>query len=166
MAEQSSFDISCSCDQQEVVNAVRQAQKEITQRYDFKGLDIEVDFDKAEDRIVLRAPDHYKLESVWDVLMSKLIKRGIPIKNIKRQEPTAASGQSVRQHLDLQQGISQEVAKEIVKFVKEQKLKKVQASVQKDQVRVQSPSRDDLQTIMSLLKAEDFGIALQFGNYR
>lgn len=166
MADQQSFDITTGCDLQEVDNAVNQAQKELTQRYDFRHVAFEIDFQRDKNKIVLAAPDEMKLQAVFDVLQQKLAKRQVPVQNIKEGKKESATGGSVRQEYDLQQGIEADIAKKIVKFVKDQKLKKVQASIQKDQVRVTSPSRDELQTAIGVLKAEDFGVALNFGNYR
>lgn len=166
MADNQSFDITTGCDLQEVDNAVNQAQKELGQRYDFKGVKFTIEFKRAENKVLLAAPDEFKLNAIWDVLQTKMIRRGVPIKNLKRGNLQEAGGSTVRQEIDLQQGIPGDIAKDIVKFIKDQKLKKVQASIQQDQVRVTSPSRDDLQTAIGLLKKEDFGIELKFGNYR
>jgi len=166
MASMESFDISSGCDLQEVDNAVNQARKEIAQRYDFRGLNIELDFDRKESQITIVSADEYKLGAALDVLRGKLIRRGVPTKNLDL-EPIQGSGTAlVRQVVKLQQGIPTEAAKAIVKFIKDRKLKKVQAAIQGDEVRISSPSRNTLQEVIELLKAEDFGLELQFGNYR
>lgn len=166
MAASASFDITSTVDLQEVDNAVNQAQKEVSQRYDFKGAHIEIDFKKADNTITLLADDGYKVQAVWDVLQTKLIKRGVPIKNLKLGDPQPASGSSVRRVVALQQGIPTDTGKAIVKFLKDEGLKKVQATIQADQVRVTSSSKDELQDAMQRMRGHDFGIELQFGNYR
>lgn len=166
MADTISFDITTGCDMQEVDNAINQAHKELTQRYDFRGVTFTLELQRADNKLLLAAPDDFKVQAIWDVVQQKLIKRGVPIQNIKAGEPQAATGGSIRLEYTLAQGIDADVAKKIVKFIKEQKLKKVQASIQKEQVRVAGQSRDELQQAIALLKAEDFGIALSFGNYR
>jgi uncharacterized protein YajQ (UPF0234 family) len=161
-----SFDISTGCDLQEVDNAVNQTRKEILQRYDFKGLKVSIDFNRDKGVIVLTAPEEYHIKAVTDVLHTKMVRRQVPIKNLHAGNIEQAGGANVRQEISLQQGIPIETARSIVKFIKEQKLKKVQSSIQGEQVRVTSPKRDDLQTVISLLKQEDFGVELHFGNYR
>jgi uncharacterized protein YajQ (UPF0234 family) len=161
-----SFDITSSVDLQEVDNAVNQATKEVAQRYDFKGAHIEIDFKKADSTIGLHADDDFRVKAVWDILQSKMVKRGVPIKNLKLGDAEPAAGSSVRRVISLQQGIPTDTAKAIVKFLKDQGLKKVQASIQGDQLRVTSPSKDELQEVMRVLREQDFGVALQFGNYR
>ena len=166
MAANQSFDITTGCDLQEVDNAVNQTMKEINQRYDFKGVKIGIDFKRDEGKLVLTAPDDYKLKASWEILQSKMVRRQVPLKNLKEGSIEPAGGASVRQEITLQQGIPTDTARAIVKHLKDRKLKKVQASIQKDQVRVTSPSRDELQNVMGLLKEEDFGVELNFGNYR
>lgn len=166
MAAQASFDITSAVDLQEVDNAVNQARKEIGQRYDFKGSKTTIDFARAENTIAITTEDTFKLESVWDILQTRMIRRGVPIKNLTPSEITPVAGGFVKRTVTLQQGISSDAAKAIVKFLKDQNLKKVQASIQADQVRVTSPSKDDLQQAIRLLKGHDFGVELQFGNYR
>jgi cyclic-di-GMP-binding protein len=166
MAGTQSFDITSGCDLQEVDNAVNQALKEIHQRYDFKGSKVEIDFPRAEKKLILRGPDDFKLRAVWEVLQQKLVRRQVPVRNLHPGKILPAAGGSVTQEIELQQGIPIETSRAIVKFVKEKKLKKVQVEIQADQVRVSSPSRDDLQSVMGLLRGEDFGIELKFGNYR
>lgn len=161
-----SFDITSTVDLQEVDNAVNQALKEIAQRYDFKGSKAAIDFKRAENTIALTADDEYKMNALWEVLLARLVRRGVPVKNLKQGETEQAGGGTVRRVITLQQGVPTEAARQIVKFVKDQKLKKVQVAIQADQLRVSSPSKDELQQAIHLLRDQDFGIALQFGNYR
>jgi uncharacterized protein YajQ (UPF0234 family) len=165
MAEEHSFDIVCEVDLQEVLNAVTQAMKEITQRFDFKGSKSTIELDKGKRLITLVSDDEPKLRSVIDILQSKLVKRGVALKALEYGKIEQASGATVRQTITLQQGIPQEKAKEIVKQIKDMKLK-VNAEIQKDQVRVRAKNIDDLQTIIAALKGKDFDIHLQFANYR
>jgi cyclic-di-GMP-binding protein len=166
MAVTQSFDVTTGCDLQEVDNAVNQALKEIRQRYDFKGLNIEVDFQRSENKLVLRAPDDFKVKAVWDVVQEKMIRRQVPLKNLQLGKVMSASGGAVTQDIDFQQGIPGETARAIVKFIKELKMKRVQTEIQGDQLRISSPSRDDLQTVMQRIREKDFGVELKFGNYR
>lgn len=165
MASTYSFDVTSNIDMPEVDNAVNQARKEIAQRFDFKGSSAAIDLDAKANTLTLTAEDNFKLESVWDVLQTRLIKRNVPVKNLKREDIQPASGSTVKQVITLQQGIPSDAAKEIVKHLKELK-KKVQAQIQADQVRVTSASKDELQDAMQALRAKDFGVSLQFGNYR
>jgi cyclic-di-GMP-binding protein len=166
MAVTQSFDVTTGCDLQEVDNAVNQALKEIRQRYDFKGIDVDIDFQRLEKKLILRAPDDFKVKAVWDVLQEKMIRRQVPLKNLQLGKVSPAGGGTVVQEIDLQQGIPIETARTIVKFIKELRIKKVQAEIQGEQLRLSSPSRDDLQTVMNQLRAKDFGVELKFGNYR
>ncbi len=166
MAGTQSFDVTSGCDLQEVDNAVNQAKKEINQRYDFKGHKVSIDFLRLENKLVLRAPDDFKIRAMWDLLQEKMVRRNVPVRNLQTGKVVPAAGGSVMQEIQLQQGIPIETARAIVKFIKEQKMKKVQAEIQGDQVRISSPKRDDLQTVIGLLKQKDFGIELKFGNYR
>ena len=166
MATQASFDITSNVDLQEVDNAVNQAKKELAQRYDFKGSSAEIVFDRGENTLTLSAEDKFKLDAVWEILQTRLVRRNVPVKNLTRGTATPSANSTIRQEITLQQGIPTEKAKDIVKFLKDSKLKKVQASIQGDQLRVTSPSRDDLQDAMRILREQDFGVALQFGNYR
>jgi cyclic-di-GMP-binding protein len=161
-----SFDVTSTIEMPEVDNAVNQARKEIGQRFDFKGSAAAIDLDQKANTLTLTAEDNFKIEAVWDVLQTRLIKRSVAVKNLKRGDIEPAAGSTVKQVITLQQGIPIEAAKEMVKYLKDQKLKKVQASIQGDQVRISSPSKDDLQGAMQALRAKDFGVALQFGNYR
>ena len=166
MAAAASFDITSEIDLQEVDNAVNQARKEIGQRYDFKGSSAAIELNKTEKTLVLSAEDAYKVGAVWEILQTRLIRRNVPVKNLTLGEVEPAAGSTVRQVITLQVGISTEAAKAIVKYLKDQGLKKVQGSIQGDQVRVTSPSKDDLQAAIRTLKAHDFGVELQFGNFR
>ena len=166
MASTSSFDVSTGADLQEVDNAVNQALKEIAQRYDFKGTHCSIEFDRPKAEIRLAADDEFRMDALVDVLQTKLIKRGVPVKNLDLGEVQAATGQSVRRVATLAQGIPQETAKKIQKAIRDGGFKKVQASIQGDEVRVASPSRDELQAVMAMLRGQDFGIELKFGNYR
>jgi hypothetical protein len=161
-----SFDVTSTIEMPEVDNAVNQARKEIGQRFDFKGSSAAIDFDQKAGTLTLTAEDNFKLDAVWDVLQTRLIKRQVAVKNLKRGDIEPAAGSSVRQVITLQQGIPTDAARDIVKHLKDLKLKKVQAAIQGDQLRITSPSKDDLQGAMQALRARDFGIALQFGNYR
>ncbi len=166
MAQPASFDITSTVDLQEVDNAVNQAKKELAQRYDFKGSKAAIEFRKAEAAIDLVAEDSFRMDAVYEILQTRLIRRGVPPKNAKLGEVQPAAGSLVKATVSLQQGIPTDTAKAIVKHLKDAKLKKVQATIQADQVRVSSPSKDELQAAMRLLKEHDFGIDLQFGNYR
>ena len=166
MPDVSSFDVTSTVDLQEVDNAVNQARKEIGQRYDFKGSNASIEFNKAESTLTLAAEDQMKLTALWDVLQTRMVRRNVPVKNLKLGDIETASGASVRRVITLQQGIPSDAAREIVKFLKDQKLKKVQANIQGDQLRISSSSKDELQDVIRILRGHDFGIALQFGNYR
>jgi uncharacterized protein YajQ (UPF0234 family) len=162
----SSFDVTTGVDYMEVHNAVTQATKEITQRYDFKGLRVTIELDQKEKKIALAAPDEYKLGAIWDVLQSKMVRRQVPLKNLKPGKVEPAAMSSVRQTIEIQDGLTADMAREIVRVLKDAKLKKVQSAIQGDTVRVSSPSKDDLQGVIALLKEKDFGVELKFGNYR
>ena len=166
MASTASFDVTTSVDLQEVDNAVNQARKEIAQRYDFKGSRAAIDLNQKENTITLTADDDYKMTALWEILQGRLVRRGVPTKNLTPGDIERAANDTVKRVVALQQGIPTEAAKEIVKFLKEKKLKRVTAAIQADQVRVSSPSKDDLQEAMRQLREHDFGVALQFGNYR
>ena len=166
MASNPSFDVSTGADLQEVDNAVNQALKEIAQRYDFKGTHCTVEFDRPKAEIRLAADDEFRMDALVDVLQGRMIKRGVPVKNLEVGELIAATGQSVRRTVKLTQGIPQDVAKRIIKAIKDGGFKKAQATIQGDEIRVSSPSRDELQAIIAFLRGQDFGIELKFGNYR
>jgi uncharacterized protein YajQ (UPF0234 family) len=163
MADQNSFDVVCKVEMQEVTNALDQARREIQTRYDLKGTKNEVTLEKQD--IVILAPDDMKLKAVVDILQSKLHKRGIPLKALSYGNVEEASGGALKQKIAVQQGIPIEKAREIVRIVKDLKLK-VQAAIQDDQVRVSGKNRDDLQKVIATLRDKDLGIALQFTNYR
>src|SRR5262249_21649962 len=166
MATQCSFDITSNVDLQEIDNALNQARKEVAQRYDFKGAKASIDFDTKDSKLVLTADDEFKLNALWEIVQTRLVRRNVPTKNLTRGSVTPAANTTVRQEITLQQGIPTEAAKEVVKFLKDSKMRKVQASIQGDQLRVTSASKDELQEVMRLLRDKDFGVALQFGNYR
>src|SRR5690348_2799566 len=166
MAQQSSFDVTTGVDLQEVDNAVNQAQKEIAQRYDFKGSKASIDFKRADNLLVLVADDDYKMRALFDVLQSKLIRRNVPVKNLDLGEVKPAGGDTVRREVKLKTALDADTAKKVAATIKDAKMKKVQASIQGDQVRVTSPSKDELQAAIALLKSKDFGVELKFGNYR
>jgi len=164
MAAENSFDIVSNVDLPEVNNAVQQALKEIGQRYDLKGSHSNIEFDgKAE--LTLTSADDYKLKAVTDVLQSKLVKRGVSLKAFEYGKVEPAAGATVRQKVKMQQGIATEKAREIVKMIKDSK-KKVQASINGEMVRVSGKDRDALQEVIAMLRQRDFGIDLQFTNYR
>ena len=166
MAQNYSFDVTTGVDLQEVDNAVNQAQKEIAQRYDFKGSKASIDFRRGESTIVLVADDEYKMRSLFDVLQSKLIKRSVPVKNLDIGDVRPAGGDTVRREIKLKMALDSDTARKVVAAIKDAKMKKVQAAIQGDQVRVSSPSKDELQSVIALLKEQDFGVELKFGNYR
>jgi uncharacterized protein YajQ (UPF0234 family) len=164
MAAENSFDVASKVDIQEVRNAIDQASKEVHARFDLKDSKSEIKLEGNE-AIQLASADEYKLEAVKQILSQKLVKRGVSLKNLKYDKLEQAMGQSVRQKITLQQGVPIEKAKEIVKVIKDSKLK-AQGSIQGDTVRVSSKDRDTLQQIIAMLKQKDFGIELQFTNYR
>ncbi len=166
MATACSFDITSTVDLQEVDNALNQARKEVAQRYDFKGSKATIEFDAKESKMTLVADDNFKLNALWEIVQTRLVRRNVPTQNLTRGDVIPAANSTVRQEITLQQGISSDAAREIVKFLKESGPKKVQASIQGDQLRVTSNSRDDLQETMRVLRSKEFGVALQFGNYR
>jgi cyclic-di-GMP-binding protein len=163
MAE-NSFDIVSKVDVQEVHNAIQNTLKEVHQRFDLKGAKADIQME-GKDAIILTAIDEYKLKSVNDVFQQKLVKRGVPLKALTYGVIEPAAGGSARQKITMQQGIPIEKAREIVKVIKDSK-KKVQASIQGDTVRVSGKDRDTLQEIIALVKGRDFGIDMQFTNYR
>jgi len=166
MAQTYSYDVTTGVDLQEVDNAVNQAQKEIAQRYDFKGANVEIDFKRAEETIVLSADSDFRMNALFDVLQSKLIKRGVSVKNLDIGEVRPAGGDTVRREIKLKTSLDSDTAKKVAAAIKEAKLKKVQAAIQGEQVRVSAPSKDELQDSMALLRGKDFGVELKFGNYR
>ena len=165
MAQEFSFDVVSKVDLQEVSNAVQQASKEIGTRFDFRGSKSKIEWNEKELALTLTSDDEHKLKSVVDILETRLVKRGIVPKSLDFQKIEPAAGSTVRQLVKIQQGIPSEKAKEIVKAIKDRKLK-VQAAIQADQVRVSGRAKDDLQEVMALLRAGDFGVPLQFTNYR
>ena len=163
MAAENSFDIVCKVDMQEVTNALDQARREIDTRYDLKGTKNEVKLEETD--ITLTSPDEMKLKAVVDILQSKLHRRGVPLKALDYGTAEPAAGGTLRQKIAIQQGIPIEKAREIVRLIKDSKVR-VQAAIQENQVRVSGKNRDDLQKVIALVKERDFGIALQFTNYR
>jgi uncharacterized protein YajQ (UPF0234 family) len=166
MATTSSFDVTTGVDMQEVDNAVNQAQKEIAQRYDFKGANVSIEFKRAEEQIDLMADSDFRMKALFEVVQAKLIKRHVPVKNLDVGESKPAGGDTVRKEIKLKTALDGETAKKVSAAIKEAKLKKIQASIQGDQVRISGPSKDDLQEAMALLRSQDFGVELKFGNYR
>lgn len=163
MAQQNSFDIVSQVDKAEISNAINQTIKEVRQRFDFKGSTATVSLEK--DDLVLTAEDETKLRNMNEILQQKLVRRGVPLKALNYGKVDPAAGGTVKQQAQIQQGIPQEKAKEVVKFIKDTKAK-VQASIQGDTVRVSGKDRDELQNVIAKLKAKDFGIHMQFSNYR
>jgi|SRR5690348_5486464 cyclic-di-GMP-binding protein len=164
MASENSFDVVSKIDLQEVANAIQQALKEIHTRFDLKDSKSDIGMEGKE-TIVLSSADEYKLKAVTDVLQNKLVKRQVPLKGLQYQAIEPAAGSTVRQKIKLQQGIPIEKAREIVKLIKDSKVK-VQASIQGDTVRVSGKDRDTLQQVIGMLRNKDFGIDMQFTNYR
>ena len=165
MAQEFSFDVVSKVDLQEVLNAVQQASKEIATRFDFRGSKSKVEWNEKELTLTLTSDDEGKLKSVKDILETRLVKRGVAVRSLDYQKVEPAAMGTVRQDVKIQQGIASEKAKEIVKTIKDRKLK-VQAAIQGDQVRVSGRAKDDLQEVMTILRAGDFGVPLQFTNYR
>lgn len=163
MAQEFTFDVVSKVDFQEVENALAQVRKEIATRFDFKGAHVEITRDK--EKITITADDEFRLRATIDILKSKFVKRAVPLKNVEYGKQEAALGGTIRQVITIKSGIPTEKAKEIVKIIKESK-RKVQASIQGDQVRVAGKSKDDLQEMISQLRGQDFGLELQFANYR
>jgi uncharacterized protein YajQ (UPF0234 family) len=166
MPAQSSFDVTTGVDLQEVDNAINQAQKEIAQRYDFKGSKSTIEFKRAEAMLLLVADNDFQMRALFDVVQAKLIKRGVSVKNLDIGEIKQAGGDTVRREIKLKTALDSDTAKKVAGAIKDAKLKKVQAAIQGDQVRVSSPSKDELQQAMAILRQKDFGVELKFGNYR
>jgi len=160
-----SFDIVSKIDLPEVSNAVQQAVKEIQQRFDLKDSKSSIELREKENKILLASADEFKLKAVTDVLQAKMVKRNVPLKGLSYGVITPAGGSTVRKEITLQQGITIEKARDIVKAIKDSK-KKAQASIQGDLVRVSAKDRDTLQEVIALLRGHDFGIDMQFTNYR
>ena len=166
MASSNSFDVTTGVDMMEVQNAVDQSTKELSQRYDFKGLKVGVELDAKAKTLTLTAPDEHRMTAVWDVLQSKMVKRKVPLKNLKQGKVETAASNTVRQVVTIQDGLTSEQAKEVVRYLKDAKLKKVQASINAETVRISGPDKDELQNVIAFLKEHDFGVELKFGNYR
>jgi cyclic-di-GMP-binding protein len=165
MADTSSFDIVSKVDMQEVDNALNQARKEITQRYDFKGSKTSIELKQKEFEIVLISDDDFRMKAVVDILQSKFVKRSVPLKALSYGAIEPAAGSTVRQVIKLQNGIDKENAKLIVKMVKDTKLR-VQAQIMDDQVRISGKNKDDLQAVIAMLRQAELAFAVQFVNYR
>lgn len=165
MAQNFSFDITSKVDLNEVQNAVNQTVKEISQRYDFKGSISEITLNKEENELTIHTDDEPKLRNVYDILKERLVKRGVSLKALTPGTVEPAASGTVRQKIDIQSGIETEKCKEIVKFIKDTKIK-VQAAIQQGQVRVSGPKKDDLQIIMTKLREVDFKVHMEFSNYR
>lgn len=163
MAKDSSFDIVSKVDMPEVNNAVQQAQKEVANRFDFKNSKSSIKLEA--DKIVLISDDDFKLSNVVDILESKLVKRGVSLRALEYGKPQKAAGDTVKQEINLLQGITQEKSKLMIKVIKDSKIKVI-SSIQGDEIRVTGKNKDDLQAVITLLRKEDFGIELQFINYR
>ena len=166
MASTFSFDVTTSVDLQEVDNAVNQAQKEVAQRYDFKGALVTIEFKRSDSLVQLATDSDMRMDALFDMLQSKLIKRGVPVKNLDIGDVKPGGGDVLRREIKLKMALDSDTAKKVSAAIKEAKLKKVQASIQGDQVRVTSPSKDDLQDAIAVLRKGDFGVELQFGNFR
>lgn len=166
MATNPTFDITTGVEIQEVDNAVNQAEKEIATRYDFRGTTCTMTLDREAATILLHADDEFRMEALLDVVKGRLIKRGVPIRNLTVGDPVAGAGQSVRRTLSLAQGIPQETAKAIQRAIKDGGFKKVQASIQGEQLRVSAPKKDELQAVIAHLRGLEFDVELQFGNFR
>src|SRR6476660_9466355 len=152
MANPASFDITSGVDIQEVDNAVNQARKEVAQRYDFKGSRASIDLNREENTLTLVADDDFKMNALWEILQGRLVRRGVPTKNLTPGDLERAANDTVRRVIALQQGIPTEAAKAIVQFLKDRKMKKVQAAIQADQVRLSSSSKDELQEAIRVLR--------------
>lgn len=163
MSKENSFDIACKVDTQEVNNAVHQTLKEIRQRFDFKDSKTRIDIEKEQ--IVILTENEFRLRNIIDIMESRMFKRGVPIKALSYEKIEDAAQSMIRQRISIQQGIPTEKAKEIIKLIKELKLK-VQGQIQEDQVRIFGKNKDDLQVVIKMLKEKDLGIEMQFINYR
>ncbi len=166
MASTNSFDVTTGVDMQEVDNAINQAQKEVAQRYDFKGSKAAVEFKRADALLELVADSDFQMHQLFDVVQTKLIKRGIPVKNLDIGDIKQAGGDTVKREIKLKTELDGETAKKVTAAIKAAKLKKIQVSIEGEKVRVTSASKDDLQEAIQFLRGEDFGVELQFGNFR
>ena len=166
MPQQSSFDVTTGVEIQEVDNAVNQAQKEIAQRYDFKGSKAAIDFKRAEGLVKITADTDMRLRAMWDILQAKFVKRSVPVKNLDPADPVAGGGDIWHRDIKLKQALDGDTCKKVVAAIKAEKFKKVQASIQGDTVRVTGAKRDDLQSAIALLKKEITDVPLAFENFR
>src|SRR4029434_3462050 len=162
MATQCSFDITSNVDLQEVDNALNQARKEVAQRYHSTGSTRAFDFAGQESELVLGAEDEFKVNALWEIVSTRLVRRNVPVKNLNRGPAQPAANSTVRQEVSLQQRIPTEKARDIVKFIKDSKLRRVQAAIQGDQLRVSSGSKDDLQDVIRLRSGPHFGVHVKF----
>jgi uncharacterized protein YajQ (UPF0234 family) len=166
MPSLASFDISTGADLQEVDNAVNQATKEIAQRYDFKASKAAIAFDRAAATLTLVADDDFTMRALFDVLQAKLIRRRVPVKNLVLGPVVPAAGDTVRREITLTQALPPETARAIVTAIRERRFKRAQATIQGTEIRVQSPSKDELQAVIAFVRSRDWGVELRFGNYR
>src|SRR5262245_22706873 len=166
MPQNASFDVTTGVDMQEVDNAINQAQKELAQRFDFKGSSASIEFKRAEAMLILVADNDYQQKALLDIVETKLIKRHVSIKNLDIGDIKPAGNDTTRREVKLKTALDGETAKKVAQAIKDAKLKKVQASIQGDQVRVTSPSKDELQNAIALRRSQDLGVDLKFGNYR
>jgi len=166
MAKTSSFDVSTGVDLQEVDNAINQARKEVAQRYDFKGTNCTLQFDRSAASVALEADDAYRLQALGQILREKLSRRKVPLRNLDEGRIEESSLGRARQTIGFKQGIDQETGKRISKDVRGGDFKKVQVQIQGDELRVIAPSKDTLQDVMAFLRTQDYGVELTFGNYR
>ena len=167
MASSFSFDVTTGVDLQEVDNAINQAQKESAQRYDFKDAKVlTIEFARTEGVIRLHTDHDMRMRALFDIVQAKLIRRGVPVKNLEIGDNIPAGGDTLRKEIKLKQALDSDTAKKVAAAIKDAKLKKVQASIQGDQVRVSGPDKDALQEAMAVLRRDDYGVELKFGNYR
>jgi uncharacterized protein YajQ (UPF0234 family) len=161
------LDVTTGVDLQEVDNAINQAQKESSQRYDFKDAKVlTIEFSRADGVIRLHTDHDMRMRALFDIVQSKLIRRGVPVKNLEIGDNVPAGGDTLKKEITLKQALDADTAKKVAAAIKDAKLKKVQASIQGDQVRVSGPDKDALQQAMALLRSADYGVELKFGNYR
>jgi uncharacterized protein YajQ (UPF0234 family) len=166
MAQNASFDVTTGVDMQEVDNAINQAQKELAQRYDFKGSKASIELKKPEAMLVLVADNEFQQKALLDIVQTKLIKRQVSVKNLDIGDIKPAGNDTTRREIKLKTALDSETAKKVAQTIKDAKLKRVQASIQGEQVRVTSPSKDELQNAIAVLRAADFEVELKFGNFR
>ncbi len=166
MAKDESFDISTGVDANEVANAIDQARREIGTRFDFKKVVADIEYERGAGSFTVHTTDEYKLEAIWQVLVQRFAVRKVPLKNLRRANHEDAARGTIRQRVDLVQEIDGDLARKIAKFIRDEKLKRIQSQVHGDAVRVSGPSRDALQKVIRAVRGEDWGVELKFGNYR